>query len=151
MPCVEVSETISGVCAAEAYGVIKDMERYPLFMPDLASVKVLRKGEGFTITKWKSKVNGMVFSWVEKDSFDDVKMCIAYEQVEGDLKKFAGRWNVSPAGGGVCVSLRVEFELGVPMLAGMIDPLLKKTIRENCVKMIKGIEKELNRSIDCKR
>ena len=149
MPYVEISEKLEGVCAAEAYRVIKNMERYPLFMPDLISVKILSKEENSTITAWKSSVNGMAFSWVEKDFFDDVKMCIDYEQLEGDLKKLEGRWRVTQENGCACVSLRVEFELGIPMLAEMIYPLLKKTIYDNCVKMIAGIKKELNCSIDC--
>lgn len=148
MPFVEVSEKFNDVCGAEVYQVIKDMERYPLFMPDLISVEILSREENSTITAWKSKVNGMEFSWVEKDYFDDANRCIDYEQIEGDLKKFSGRWTVVEKSHEIFVTLRVEFDLGVPMLAEMINPLLKKTICDNCDKMMIGIKKELGKSID---
>ena len=147
MPYVEVSEKIMGVEAKAVYEVIKNMERYPLFMPDLVSVKILSKENNSTITAWKSSVNGMEFTWVEKDYFDDQKMIIDYEQIEGDLKKFAGKWQVVEEDS-VVVVLGVDFELGVPVLAEMINPLLKKTICDNCVKMIVGIKKELAKAID---
>ena len=56
--------------AQEAYEIASKMEDYPKFMENLESVKVLERGENYTITDWVAKVDGRDFKWQEKDVFD---------------------------------------------------------------------------------
>lgn len=148
MPYVEVSKRIEACLPEAVFAFIKQMERYPDFMPDVASVRVLAREERATITKWKTRIDGMPIEWIERDEFDDDHLTIYYRQIEGDLKKFEGRWRVETDGGAAAVSLTVDFELGIPMIAGLVNPILTKKIRENCDGMLTAIEKELHKSID---
>lgn len=142
MPYVEVSAHINAA-AAQIYPVIKAMEKYPEFMPDLESVKVLRREENATVTHWVSNVDGRVIQWTERDTFDDAKMCIHYEQIEGDLKKFQGDWLLLESDGGTVIKLTVDFEFGIPMIAGLLNPILKKKVRENSESMLQAIKKRM--------
>lgn len=142
MPVVEVSAFIKGVDKRRVYAIIKDMERYPTFMPDLTSVTIVERAADTTVTRWVGNVDGLTLRWTERDHFDDANQRITYRQLDGDLKVFAGQWRVLDTEDGAQVRLTVEFEFGVTMLAPMIDPLLKRKIQANCQKMLQALERE---------
>lgn len=125
------------------YPILKDMERYPEFMSDLKSVEVVERGTNTTLTRWVSNVDGRIIKWTELDTFDDENMHIIYRQTEGDLKKFEGEWILTPVEGGTEIKLTVDFEFGIPMIAGLLNPILKKKVRENSMNMLQSIKKRL--------
>ena len=49
-------EIIINAPADKVYQIVKDMGRYPEFIPSLKEVTVLENGPGYTVTKWVSKV-----------------------------------------------------------------------------------------------
>lgn len=147
MPTVETSLAIKGDCET-IYAFIKDMEQYPKFMTNLISVEVLERTETTTITKWKSNVDGIEIDWKELDIFDNNNFHVTYQQIEGDLKKFDGEWILSQLDGCVYVTLKVNFEFGIPMLAVMINPLLKRKVYNNSMEMLLMMQKELCKMVD---
>lgn len=142
MPFVEV--VISIDCNREKiYPILKDMEKYPEFMKDLVSVEILERTGHNTVSKWVSNVDGRVIKWTELDTFDDENMHIAYKQIEGDLKKFEGEWILTPLIEGTEIKLTVDFEFGIPMIAGLLNPILKKKVRDNSMNMLKSIKEKM--------
>lgn len=139
MPSIEVKERIQG-SPDEVYELVKDMESYPRFMPSLNDVRVLEKGSNWTITAWDTSLNGMSFKWKERDDFDEQSRRIRYAQVEGDLKKFEGEWNVEQDGEHTWVTLTVDFEFGVPMLSALLNPVAKLKLRQNGESMLQAIK-----------
>ncbi len=145
MPFVEVMISVS--CERDKiYPILKDMEKYPEFMTDLVSVEVLEREGNTTISKWVSNVDGRVIKWTELDTFDDENMHISYKQMEGDLKKFEGEWILTPLSKGTEIKLTVDFEFGIPMISGLLNPILKKKVRDNSMNMLKGIKEKLESS-----
>lgn len=145
MPHVVICQPVKAKCGQDVYRLLKDMERYPSFMQDLVSVTVRERTADTTVTAWKSNVNGMSIEWVELDVFDDAAMRIQYTQIEGDLQIFSGAWQVEARAEEILVTLTAEFELGIPMVAGLVHPLLKMKIRQNCLEMLAAIERELHK------
>lgn len=144
MPFVEV--TMPVMCDRhEIYPILKEMEKYPEFMEDLISVEVLERKENTTVTKWVSNVDGRTIKWTELDVFDDENLHISYRQLEGDLKRFEGEWSLTPIEGGTEVKLTVDFEFGIPMIAGLLNPILKKKVRENSANMLKSIKDKMEK------
>jgi len=142
MPYVEV--TISIGCKREViYPIIKDMEKYPEFMTDLVSVEVIERTGNTTVSKWVSNVDGRIIKWTELDTFDDENMHITYSQLDGDLKKFAGEWILTPTAEGTEVKLTVDFEFGIPMISGLLNPILKKKVRDNSMNMLKAVKEKV--------
>ncbi len=142
MPFVEV--VISVDCNREKiYPILKNMEKYPEFMKDLVSVEILERTGHNTVSKWVSNVDGRVIKWTELDTFDDENMHIAYKQIEGDLKKFEGEWILTPLIEGTEIKLTVDFEFGIPMIAGLLNPILKKKVRDNSMNMLKAIKEKM--------
>lgn len=146
MPYVEVSLEVACECE-RIYPIIKDMEKYPEFMSDLVSVEILERNVNTTVSKWVSNVDGRIIRWTELDTFDDVKMHIGYRQIEGDLKKFEGEWILTPTAAGTEIKLTVDFEFGIPMIAGLLNPILKKKVRDNSLSMLTAIKDRLEQII----
>jgi len=142
MPYVEVATAIK--CdRALIYPILKDMEKFPDFMADLVSVEVVERKGNTTLSKWVSDVDGRVIKWTELDTFDDENMHISYRQTEGDLKNFEGEWILPPTPEGTEVKLTVDFEFGIPMIAPLLNPILKKKVRENSLNMLKAIKEKM--------
>lgn len=139
MPYVEVSLPVQAE-RSEIYPILKEMEKYPEFMADLVSVEVVERKENSTITKWVSNVDGRIIKWTEVDTFDDANMHISYKQIDGDLKKFEGEWILTPVADGTEIKLTVDFEFGIPMIAGLLNPILKKKVRDNSLNMLTAIK-----------
>ncbi|MCL5942099.1 MAG: SRPBCC family protein [Actinobacteria bacterium] len=111
---------------------------------DVVELKVEERGEGWTVTRWVTKLQGKLFKWREKDEFDPPAR-ISYKQIDGDLKKFEGDWVFEEAGGETRVTLTVDFEFGIPMIGALLNPVAKLKIRENSEKMLDGIKKKAER------
>lgn len=146
MPTTTVSQRIACEDSRAVYALICDMERFPSFMPDLVSVTVLEREAGRTVTAWEAKVDGLTLRWQEEDTFDEARMRISYRQLAGDLRRFEGAWQIVPEDGGARVELTADFDLGIPMLAPLVEPLLTKRIEENCRGMLRAIEAEYTRA-----
>ena len=142
MPQV-VSQIVIQGSKQKIYDVIKDMTAYPRFMQNLLSVEILEQGENTDLTHWVSDVDGRRIVWTERDNFYPEEFKITYAQTEGDLKKMAGAWTLIDVPEGVSVTLTVDFEFGIPMIAGMLNPLLKRKVRENCVNMLQAVQKQI--------
>ena len=139
MPYVEVSTVVRGEMA-KIWPIVADMESYPKFMPNLDSVAVTERGENTSVSKWVSNVDGRVIAWTERDVFMPERHRIEYRQISGDLKKFEGFWQLAETPDGVSIVLTVDFEFGIPMVAALLNPLLKKKVRENSEGMLAAIK-----------
>lgn len=145
MPYVEVSLPVKSE-PAKVYPILKEMEKYPEFMEDLVSVEVVERRENSTVTKWVSNVDGRIIKWTEVDTFNDEDMHITYRQIEGDLKKFEGEWVLNQIEEGTEIKLTVDFEFGIPMIAGLLNPILKKKVKDNSMNMLQAIKERLEHS-----
>lgn len=144
MPYVETKTVIRGD-AQKVYDIIKDMPSYPDFMKDLVSVEILERGEGYTVSHWVSNVDGRKIVWTERDNFYPEELKITYCQTEGDLKKMEGQWLIEKLEDGCEVTLAVDFEFGIPMIAGLLNPILKKKVRENSENMLTSIKEQIEK------
>ena len=144
MPYVESKITIKGE-GSKIYEIIKDMASYPNFMKDLVSVEILERGEDYTVSHWVSNVDGRKIVWTERDTFYPEDLKITYAQTDGDLKKMEGAWIIVEQGEDCEVTLAVDFEFGIPMIAGLLNPILKKKVRENSENMLKSIKEQIEK------
>lgn len=142
MPRVECSVKIQG-SAKVAYEIASDMESYPFYMENVESVQILERSENRTVTKWQTKVDGRRIGWIEEDSFDGDNLRIDYRLIKGDLRKFEGYWHFLQEGSEVRAELIVEFDLGIPVLATLINPLLKQKTYENSMAMLGAIKEQV--------
>ena len=134
--------------AATVYGLAKEQERFPEFMPDVETVEVVERHPGKVITRWKTWVEDAPIEWTEEDRFDDAEMRIDYALIEGDLDTFDGTWTFHENGGTTRVVLGVEYDFGVPTLAELIGPTLEKKVRENAEMMLAALKREAEATVE---
>ena len=139
MPYVETTIEIKAP-AKKIYELAKDMERYPDFMPDVETVKILERRGNETVTRWKTLVEEAPIEWTEVDVFDDGNTRIDYRLIEGDLDKFEGAWTFEERNGVTRVVLGVDYDFGVPTLAELIGPILQKKVEENSQMMLQALK-----------
>jgi ribosome-associated toxin RatA of RatAB toxin-antitoxin module len=145
MPYVETTIAIAAP-ARVVYELAKDQERFPQFMPDVETVKVLERHDDRVITRWKTLVEEAPIEWTEEDRFDDGALRIDYHLLEGDLDTFEGAWTFEERDGLTQVVLGVEYDFGVPTLAELIGPTLHKKVQENSEMMLAALKVEAERS-----
>lgn len=139
MPYVETSIAIAAP-ARVVYDLAKDQERFPEFMPDVESVTVIERHPDRAISRWKTLVEEAPIEWTEEDRFDDERLRIDYQLLEGDLDKFEGSWTFVERDGATHVRLGVDYDFGVPTLAELIGPTLQKKVRENSEMMLAALK-----------
>ena len=144
MPYVETKTLIKGQID-DIYNIVKNMEAYPGFMHDLESVEIIERGNDYTISHWVSNVDGRRIVWTERDTFFDDENRIVYKQTEGDLKKMEGEWRLKNSDDAVEVVLAVDFEFGIPMIAGLLNPILKKKVRDNSENMLAAVKEKIEK------
>ena len=139
MPYVE-SRIAVAAPARTVYELAKDQERFPEFMPDVETVKVLERHPDRVISRWKTLVEEAPIEWTEEDRFDDAALRIDYALLEGDLDTFEGAWTFEERDGLTHVLLTVEYDFGVPTLAELIGPTLQKKVLENSEMMLRALK-----------
>ena len=141
MPYVETTIAIAAPARA-VYELAKDQERFPQFMPDVETVKVLERHPDHWITRWKTLVEEAPIEWTEEDRFNDDALRIDYKLIDGDLDKFEGAWIFEERDGMTHVLLGVDYDFGVPTLAELIGPTLEKKVKENSEMMLAALKAE---------
>ena len=145
MPYVETRIVIDAP-ARVVYELAKEQERFPQFMPDVESVTVLERHDDHMLTRWKTLVEEAPIEWTEEDRFDDDRLRIDYKLLEGDLDTFEGSWTFTQNGGSTHVVLGVEYDFGVPTLAELIGPTLRRKVEENSHMMLSALKREAEKS-----
>lgn len=140
MAYVEVKIEIKGD-KYKIYEIAKEMEKFPEFMPDVKSVKVIERMKNKTVTEWHSSLDEAPVWWRELDEFDDKSPKIVYKLLEGDLDKFEGEWIFEDIEDGCRVTLTVDYDFGIPAFEEIVGPILKIKVENNCMMMLTAIKK----------
>jgi ribosome-associated toxin RatA of RatAB toxin-antitoxin module len=139
VPLVVTDAVVAGP-PERAYALAKDMESYPRFMKDVVYLKVLSREQDAQLSEWHARLQGKILRWKERDVFDDAAHTIRYAQTEGDLKRFEGAWTFEPTPeGGTRITLSCDFDLGIPMLSALLDPVARLVVKRNCEDMLAAI------------
>jgi coenzyme Q-binding protein COQ10 len=145
MPYVETHIVVAAP-ARVVYELAKEQERFPEFMPDVETVTILERDGERAISRWKTLVEEAPIEWTEEDRFDDGAMRIDYRLLEGDLDTFEGSWTFEERDGVTYVVLGVEYDFGVPTLAELIGPTLRRKVQENSEMMLAALKAEAERA-----
>ncbi|MFD9811957.1 type II toxin-antitoxin system RatA family toxin [Streptomyces sp. NPDC059080] len=148
MPRVEVELHIAAP-PDRSWAAVVDVESYPACMENVRSLTVVaRNGPRERTTAWSVHLKGSVLEWTEAERIDEEARRFDFHQVSGDLAHFVGHWAIRPAeDGGSLVSLHVEFDIGIPLLAEMLNPVAATALRENAEQMLTALERRLTGSV----
>ncbi|MFE9098237.1 type II toxin-antitoxin system RatA family toxin [Streptomyces sp. NPDC007264] len=121
--------TCTGAAAPEqVWKMLVDCEAFPDFLDGVNEVTILDEDGDRRISSWVVELRGSEMEWEQEDHLDHEKRRWDFRQTEGDLTHYAGHWQVVEDVEGVALELEVEFDVGLPMLADMIHPVVAKAL-----------------------
>jgi ribosome-associated toxin RatA of RatAB toxin-antitoxin module len=113
-----------------AFRRITEFGRYPEFVDEVRSV-VVHSNDGETMTsEWDIQFRNGPLRWAEVDYIRPATRSVVFEQTGGDFEVFRGSWRVEPAGDGCRVTFEATFDFGIPSLAGVLEPIADKVLKE---------------------
>lgn len=130
MRSAQLTVRITGVDPGTAYERVKDFARYPELSPVVRSVVVHPQEGDEEHSDWEVYFRNGILRWTEADTFDATQRAIVFRQLHGDFEEFTGTWTVRPDGGGCLVEFAAEFDFGIPSLAGILDPVAERVLKE---------------------
>jgi ribosome-associated toxin RatA of RatAB toxin-antitoxin module len=135
LPKVLIGDTFEGVDADQVFARLADFEGYPAITDAVRNVQTWRDGAK-SLSRWEVVFRNGLLRWVEEDTIDAVARRAEFHQTEGDLAHFTGAWTVTPNRAGAHISFEAEFDLGMPSLADMLNPVAERALRENVVELM---------------
>jgi uncharacterized membrane protein len=131
---------------ATVWRELLDSESFPQYMEHVQAVRIEDGATDFRrISDWSVLLKGSELQWRELELIDHDKCRIDFEQVEGDLAYFTGYWHVRDAEDGATeVELYVSFDIGIPLLADMLNPVAARALEENSRHMLQRLDERIS-------
>lgn len=136
MRSVAIVANVTGAAPEAIFEVLSDFERYPAATSAVRKVTVARQSATRIASSWEVNFRSGILRWKEEDELDPEARTIRFVQVEGDLEHFTGAWHVDDHHDGCVVRFVADFDLGIPTLAAMLDPIAESALRENVSNII---------------
>lgn len=125
----------------EVWEILLDVAGYSGVMNHVRSVEILEEVDGRRQVAWSVLLKGSILEWVEEERIDPENYSIVFEQLSGDLEFFDGRWFLQAVGERETTAFfEVVFEIGIPPLAEMLNPVAQRALHESSVEILRGIE-----------
>ncbi|MDH6623276.1 ribosome-associated toxin RatA of RatAB toxin-antitoxin module [Streptomyces sp. LBL] len=129
-----------GLAPVDVYRRITDFRRYPELTDTVREVRVEAPlSDGSLVSDWTVTFRGGLMRWRERDTFSPDTLSLSFEQVSGDFQTFEGSWRCEPRDGGTLVVFAASFDLGIPTLAEILDPVAESTLRNNIGHILIGL------------
>jgi coenzyme Q-binding protein COQ10 len=139
MPVVEVTEVMAAPIN-RVWDVINDLESYPRLMDHVKSLKIKEQTPTHRLAEWQIDLKGCVMKWNEREDIDRDRYRIDYRALDGDLAEFDGYWQLEALSAETTrVTHSVSFEIGIPMLSQILNPVAERAIRDNTHKMLASL------------
>jgi uncharacterized membrane protein len=130
---------VPGKPASEVYAALADFGRYPGLCDAVRSVAVTEVSENRAVSRWEVTFRAGLLRWTEEDTFDPAARRITFCQLEGDVAVFDGSWECADAAGGSQIVFCARLDMGIPSLAGALEPIAVRTLAGNIVAIVRGL------------
>jgi ribosome-associated toxin RatA of RatAB toxin-antitoxin module len=141
MPKVDLDLNIQAPIAT-VWEAVLDIERYPELMTNVVSVEI-EEWEAPTTrrSQWAMIIKGATLVWRDREFIDHDDHTVNFTQVSGDLERFEGAWEITAKEAELTrARLTISFEIGIPLLAGMLNPVAQRALYGNAREMLEGVE-----------
>lgn len=97
----------------------------------IQSIRLEPQPDGSRISHWETKFRRGLLRWSQRDVFDDATHTMHFELIEGDLETMSGSWSAEATDHGCRIRFVSDFDLGVPTMQNIIDPIAVRALRES--------------------
>ena len=126
----------------DIWAALMDMEEFPDYMSSVERISILEDDGRTRTAEWSVLLRGSILRWTERATIDHERHQADFVQIDGDLSLFQGRWELADLGAGrTRAQLAVSFEIGIPLLARMLNPIARESLQENTEEMLRAMER----------
>lgn len=144
MPVVNVRH-VTEAAVDVVWNTLLDCERFPSYMHEVREVEILRDDGERRHSRWLVLLKGSELEWEEDEVVDHRNHRIDFRQTEGDLAYFDGWWQVGVERGRTVIELVVEFDIGIPMMAEMLNPVAARALEDNSKAILDQLSRQAGR------
>ena len=135
---VQVQARIPGRSADAVFAILSDLEQYATGAESVRSISVSQQ-DGMQVSAWEVDFHGGIMRWREQDVLLPSEHAIRFQQLDGDMDSFSGEWRLSEDGVDCLVAFRADFELGIPGLKLILEPIAASALRQNIQGILSGL------------
>jgi ribosome-associated toxin RatA of RatAB toxin-antitoxin module len=95
--------------------------------------------DGSVVSTWLVRFRRGRLRWTERDVLDPARRHITFTQLQGDFAVMEGAWRIEAADRGAVVRFTARFDVGIPSLAEILEPVAETTLRENLLVILTGL------------
>ncbi|ALO08227.1 SRPBCC family protein [Streptomyces goshikiensis] len=139
MPQVTLDALIPAATAGSVFDLLRDFAAYPKYTDAVREVIVTDTGSDTIDSQWSVNFRNGVLCWTERDIIDAEALTIDFTQTDGDFDTFSGSWNVIQDDEATTVRFTATFDLGMPSLAALIDPIACDALLEAITLILRGL------------
>lgn len=139
MPKLEIIAQVSARSSNEVYAVLCNFESYPEISEAVRSVNLSMLTEEQGFSTWEVDFRGGILQWTEEDYFNPEACLISFKQTQGDVENLSGEWRVQKQEEGCLIMFTASFDMGIPSLNHILNPIALQAMRDNIVSIIKGL------------
>jgi len=136
---VTVALSVPGHTPDEALHKVADYERYPDLTESVIAVQRVDLGGGRYRASWTVRFRRGILKWTEEGTVKPDQRRLEFALVDGDLDALHGHWEIDPAPQGCAINFWCEFDVGIPSLAALIDPVAASALRDNVIAVCRGL------------
>ncbi len=119
--------------------LVTDFDRWPQASDLVCAVKVESQPDGTEISTWEVVFGHGLLRWSERDWLELEENRARFELIEGDPHHFDGVWQVAIADAGSTITFDADFDLGMPSLAHVLDPIAVEAVEEAVESVLRGL------------
>ncbi|MFD5711421.1 type II toxin-antitoxin system RatA family toxin [Streptomyces pharetrae] len=139
MPEVTLDALVPDTTAPAVFERLRDFAAYPKYTDAVREVTVTDTGDGTVDSDWSVNFRNGILCWSERDRIDAANLSIEFTQTDGDFDRFDGAWTVHGHDDAVSVRFTARFDLGMPSLAAIIDPIARQALVEAIGLILRGL------------
>jgi len=143
MPAMRLTAVVGGVDARTALLRVTDYRRWPEASEAVRSVSVEQTEAGASVSTWEVSFRGGLMRWSERDVLHADALEQRFSLVEGDPQDFSGAWTAAARAGGCTLQLEGEFDLGMPSLRHVLDPIAIEALEDAITDVLLALFSEI--------
>jgi len=145
MPTVDLTHLIARPISS-VWRTLTDIERYPEHMTDVREVQVLEEDGNRRVSRWTVLFKGSDMTWTEEETLEQDQMVMRFRQTQGDLAAYHGHYRLSVEDDRTRLDMHVEFDIGLPEMAAMLDPIAIESYKESFAQVVDYLERQSDKA-----
>ncbi|SCF38300.1 type II toxin-antitoxin system RatA family toxin [Micromonospora mirobrigensis] len=137
---VLLEAVIPATPADQVFTQVVRFDRYPDLAPHVQSTVVHRTlPEPTGRSDWELHFRSGLLRWTEEETFHPDQLRITFTQTAGDFDELHGEWVLRADGDDTALRFQADFDFGIPSLAGILDPIAERVIKETIAWVLVGL------------